>query len=150
MTEFKRTSSDDADFALLIGLLDQELWRRYPETQTFFSAFNKIKLDAKAVVAYEDGKPVGCGCYRETAEGQTVEIKRMYVLDEKRSKGIAGQVLRELEVWAREAGNQRAILETGRGQPEAIALYTKSGYAEIDRYAPYTDREDSVCMGKDL
>ncbi len=150
MIKLKRTSSEDADFETLTGLLDQELWRRYPETQTFFSTFNKIKLDAKAVVAYEDGKPVGCGCYREAAEGQTVEIKRMYVLDENRGRGIAGQVLRELETWAKEAGKKRAILETGRGQPEAIALYTKSGYAEIDRYAPYTDREDSVCMGKDL
>lgn len=150
MVELKRTSSEDVDFETLIGLLDQDLERRYPDTRDFFQPLNKIKLGAKAVVAYEDGKPVGCGCFREAAENQTVEIKRMYVLDEKRGKGIAGQVLRELETWAKETGKERAILETGHGQPEAIALYTKNGYVEIERYAPYTDSEESVCMGKDL
>ncbi|MNC67949.1 Acetyltransferase (GNAT) family protein [compost metagenome] len=72
----------------------------------------------------------------------------MYVQDEKRGKGIASRVLRELEAWAKEAGKERAILETGLGQPEAIALYKKCGYRQIDRYEPYTDREDSVCMAK--
>ncbi|MNL69026.1 Acetyltransferase (GNAT) family protein [compost metagenome] len=95
-----------------------------------------------------DGKPAGCGCYRDAGEGQTVEMKRMYVQDEKRGKGIASRVLRELEAWAKEAGKERAILETGLGQPEAIALYKKCGYRQIDRYEPYTDREDSVCMAK--
>lgn len=150
MVELKRTSSEDVDFETLIGLLDQDLERRYPDTRDFFQPLNKIKLGAKAVVAYEDGKPVGCGCFREAAENQTVEIKRMYVLDEKRGRGVAGQVLRELETWAKETGKERAILETGYGQPEAIALYTKNGYVEIERYAPYTDSEESVCMGKDL
>lgn len=150
MIELKRTSSEDVDFAALIRLLDQELERRYPDTRDFFQPLNKLKLDAKAVVAYEDGKPVGCGCFREAAGEQTVEIKRMYVADGKRGRGIAGQVLRELESWAKEAGKERAILETGRGQPEAIALYTKSGYVETERYAPYTDSESSVCMSKDL
>jgi putative acetyltransferase len=150
MVELKRTSSEDVDFETLIGLLDQDLECRYPETRNFFQPLNKIKLGAKAVVAYENGKPVGCGCFREEAENQTVEIKRMYVLDEKRGRGIAGQVLRELETWAKETGKERAILETGHGQPEAIALYTKNGYVEIERYAPYTDSEESVCMGKDL
>lgn len=150
MTELKRTSSEDADFTFLTGLLDQDLDGRYPNTRDFFQPLNKIKLGAKAVVAYEDGKPVGCGCFREAPEHQIVEIKRMYILDEKRGRGIAGQILRELELWAKELGKERAILETGRGQPEAVALYTRNGYVETERYAPYTDSENSVCMAKDL
>lgn len=150
MIELKRTSSDDPDFLALIGLLDQDLWRRYPETQQFFQGFNKIKLDAKAVVAYDNGKPAGCGCFRAAGNGHVAEMKRMYVIEEARGRGIARQVLYELEVWAKESGKQQAILETGFKQPEALALYTKSGYQQIDRYEPYIDREDSLCMGKKL
>lgn len=150
MIELKRTSSDDSDFNFLIGLLDEDLWRRYPKTQQNYTAHNIIKLNAKAVVAYDDEKPVGCGCFRETGDDTIVEIKRMYVLDAMRGKGIAKRMLRDLETWASELGADKAILETGIGQPEAISLYEKSGYCRIDNYGPYANNPDSICMAKGL
>ncbi|MFC5528299.1 GNAT family N-acetyltransferase [Cohnella yongneupensis] len=150
MIQLKRVQTDDTDFATLIDLLDKDLWARYPDTQQFFHAFNIVKLDANAIVAYENGIPVGCGCYRETEDGHVVEVKRMFVKEEARGKGIAKKIVMELERWAHENGYSRAILETGTNQPEAIALYTKMGYKLIDRYAPYIDSEQSVCMGKEL
>lgn len=150
MIELVRTATDDSDFQALIEKLDQDLWSRYPETQQFFQTFNKIKLDARAVVAYENGEPAGCGCFRETGDGHVVEIKRMYVIEAARGRGIARQILQALEEWAKEAGKRQAVLETGINQPEAISLYKKGGYRQIDRYEPYVDREDSICMGKQL
>ena len=44
----------------------------------------------------------------------------------------------------------KALLETGSGQPEAIALYKKLGYVQIENYEPYIGSEESVCMGKPL
>jgi hypothetical protein len=41
-----------------------------------------------------------------------------------------------------------SILETGIKQPEAIALYQKSGYTIIPNYGQYTDVATSVCMKK--
>ncbi|MBO9600148.1 MAG: GNAT family N-acetyltransferase [Cohnella sp.] len=150
MVQLRRVSPDHEDFQHLIELLDQDLWNRYPETQQFFAPYNRIKLDANAVVAYDEETPVGCGCYRATEDGRVVEIKRMFVKPEVRGKGIAIEVLAALEQWAIEEGKRRAILETGTNQPEAIALYKKLGYEPIDRYEPYVDSEESVCMGKDL
>lgn len=150
MLELKRVSSDDSDFSYLVELLDKELWRRYPDTQQFYSTFNKIKLDASVVVAYYEGEPVGCGCFRETEDDNKVEIKRMYVKENVRGKGIAISILRELEDWAKQLGKQRAILETGTNQPEAIALYKKLGYEQTDRYDPYVESEDSICMAKNI
>lgn len=146
----KRTTTHDADYRSLVELLDKDLWRRYPETQQFFSTFNKMKLDAKVVIAYEDSQPVGCGCFRMTDDQGVVEIKRMYVKDEARGKGIAKLILQELELWAKEEGNHLAILETGTNQPEAIGLYKKVGYLQIENYGPYIGIEASVCMSKDL
>jgi hypothetical protein len=59
-------------------------------------------------------------------------------------------VLQALENWSLELGHPIAILETGKGQPEAIGLYNKSGYQVIDNYGPYIGFENSVCMKKVL
>ena len=61
------------------------------------------------------------------------EIKRMYVIAAHRGRGIARAVLAELERTAAAAGRRPMVLETGDRQPEAVALYTSSGYcgAEI-------------------
>lgn len=150
MIRLTRTSADHPDFGYLVELLDKDLWNRYPNTQQSFLAFNVIKLDARVIVAYVDNSPVGCGCFRETAEPGVVEIKRMYADNEVRGKGIAKKILGELEAWAVEIGKERAILETGTNQPEAVSLYDKLGYKVMDRYEPYVDNEESICMGKVL
>ncbi|WP_336786482.1 GNAT family N-acetyltransferase [Paenibacillus sp. MMO-177] len=150
MIQLLRVAADHPDFRELIKLLDKDLWNRYPDTQQFFDAHNQVKLDAHAVVAYLDEVPVGCGCYREMSDEHTVEIKRMFVKEEARGRGIAQRIVKELEQWASEEGKQDALLETGTGQPEAISLYKKLGYVRIANYGPYIDSEESVCMGKKL
>jgi putative acetyltransferase len=104
------------------------------------------------VIAYDDGKPVAvaCGCFREMDGERTIEIKRMYVAEKMRGRGIAKAIIHELEKWAAELGEYRAILETGINQPEAIDLYTGAGYGRIKNYGPYINNGESVCMGKDL
>jgi GNAT superfamily N-acetyltransferase len=74
----------------------------------------------------------------------------MFVRPEYRGKGIAGSILKELETWAGELGFEKVILETGKAQPEAIGLYTKSGYAIIPNYGQYEQVENSVCMTKEV
>lgn len=150
MIQLKRTSADDLDFRNLVELLDKDLWKRYPETQQNYHSSNVVKLDAKTIVAYDGDKAAGCGCFRETDKKGIVEIKRMYVKEDARGKGIAKAIVTELEKWAAEEGAKRAILETGINQPEAISLYKKIGYEQIEKYEPYVDSKDSVCMGKDL
>lgn len=40
------------------------------------------------------------------------------------------------------------VLETGKGQPEAIGLYQYMGCQVIDNYPPYEEMANSVCMEK--
>lgn len=150
MITLKRTSSEDQDFQYLIQLLDKELLERYPATQHALKPFNQVKLDAKVVLAYVEDKLAGCGCYRNTQNDGEIEIKRMFVKESYRGKGIARNILFELEQWAKENGKINVILETGIKQPEAIALYKKCNYVEIEKYAPYVNSKESVCMGKAL
>ena len=74
----------------------------------------------------------------------------MYVKPDYRGKGVAAQILKELEKWAAEINYSLCILETGKKQPDAIALYKKSGYTQIPNFGKYVHVENSVCMKKSL
>ena len=149
MIDIIKTTSDNTDFRMLVTLLDQDLQIRDGEEHSFYAQFNKIDKIKHAVVAYKDGMPAGCGAFREYA-ADCVEIKRMFVKTEYRSLGIATSVLTELEVWATELNYKACILETGKKQPEAIALYQKAGYSIMASYGQYKNIENSVCMKKEI
>ncbi|HEY9116189.1 MAG TPA: GNAT family N-acetyltransferase, partial [Roseivirga sp.] len=82
--------------------------------------------------------------------GISIEIKRMYVLENFRGQGVAGLILTELEKWAKELGYSQSVLETGKRQPEAISLYTKHGYEVTENYGQYQGVANSVCFKKHL
>lgn len=145
----KRTDSGDPDFIELVRRLDAELTVRDGDDHAFYDQFNKISQIRYAVVAYLDGRAVGCGAIKPL-EMEVMEVKRMFVLPEFRGKGIASGILSELERWTVELGAQACCLETGLNQPEAIALYHKCCYARIPNYGPYTGVGNSVCFRKEL
>lgn len=142
-----RTNSDNADFRELVALLDADLAIRDGAEHSFYAQYNKIDKIREVIVAYENEAAVGCGAFKEYSRG-TAEIKRMYVRENMRGKGIAGKVLNELENWAKELNFAECVLETGLKQPEAIRLYQKSGYEIIPNYGQYAGVENSVCMRK--
>lgn len=149
MKKIIRTDSSNTDFQELASLLDQDLAIRDGEEHSFFAQFNKIDLIKNVVVAYANNTAVGCGAFK-SYDNKTVEIKRMFVREENRGKGIAVKILYELEKWAVEENFKFAILETGKKQPEAIRLYQKSGYELIPNFGQYAEIENSVCMKKKL
>ena len=149
MLSLVKTTSDNADFRELVPLLDADLAIRDGDEHSFYAQFNKIDKIRYVVVAYENEVAVGCGAFKEY-EPNVAEIKRMFVRPEIRGRGIAGQILTELETWAKELNYSECILETGIKQPEAIRLYQKSGYQKIPSYGQYLNVANSVCMKKSI
>jgi len=147
MLRVLRTNAAHDDFIVLVKLLDADLAVRDGKDHNFYAQFNKIDTIPHVIVVYDEDIPVGCGAMKEF-ENDAMEIKRMYVLPEKRNKGIATLILRELEIWAAELSYLRCVLETGRKQPEAISLYTKNGYKIIPNYGQYAGIDNSVCFEK--
>ncbi len=109
------------------------------------------------LIAYDAlGVPVASGGWRvqdANEEGNRdgdAELKRMYVVEEMRGRGLARRILAALEEDARAAGRVRMVLETGTKQPEAIALYASSGYEPCEKFGYYRFHEDSRCYAKNL
>ena len=147
MINYTRTNSDNKDFQNLVKELDEDLKIRDGEDHAFYAQFNKTDKIKYAIVAYENEIPVGCGAIREYS-GDTMEVKRMYVIPGKRGQGIASAILKLLVQWTMELNFRKCILETGTNQPEAIAIYTKNGFKIIPNFGQYEKMEHSVCFEK--
>ncbi len=104
------------------------------------------------LVAYLDGRPVGCGALRPlpAAGADVAEIKRMYTSPSARRRGVSRAVLVRLESEAARLGYRRLQLETGLRQPEAMALYETSAYHRIPNYGMYAASDLSACFAKDI
>jgi putative acetyltransferase len=149
MLRLIRATSENFDFQQLVQLLDRDLAQRDGDEHGFYAQYNKIDLIRHTVVAYADDEPVGCGAFKEYAP-DSVEIKRMFVQPAHRQRGVARAVLAALETLAAELGYANCVLETGKRQPEAIALYQRSGYELTPNYGQYIGIDNSVCLRKTL
>lgn len=78
-------------------------------------------------------RPVGCGALKFHGDAPA-ELKRMWIDAAARGLGVGRRLLQELERHARDAGVAVLRLETNHALTEAIALYRRSGYVEVDAF----------------
>jgi putative acetyltransferase len=131
----------------LIAALNAELLALYPPEECFHDlAENEVAPgQGRFLVAWEGDLPVGCGAIRRLEDGRA-ELKRMYVVAERRGRGISRAVLEALEATARALGASSIVLETGVRQPAAIGLYGSAGYVPIPAFGAYVTSASSLCM----
>jgi GNAT superfamily N-acetyltransferase len=101
------------------------------------------------LVVEVDGLPAGCGAWRVHEPG-VVEVKRVYVEPAFRRLGLARLIMTALEDSAGQAGHRAVVLNTGRRQPEALALYAGTGYGPVPGYGVYAAAPGAVFLGKEL
>jgi putative acetyltransferase len=78
------------------------------------------------------------------------EIKRMWVEEAARGRGIARQILNALMAEAGGAGIEMLRLETGVANHAALALYGKAGFKRRQPFADYPNDPLSVFMERPL
>ena len=113
---------------------------------TFWLDASELEGDRGALlVAYDAEAPLGCGAIR-CLDAETAEVKRMYVVDAARGRGVGRLLLEALEASARRLGRTRLVLETGDRQHEAVGLYTRAGFTKTAPWGEYIDSPLSLCM----
>jgi len=145
-----RTPYDDPVVRDLEAQIQREYVRRYGGPDR--TVTDAAQFDPPAgvfLVGWVGDQAVASGGLRRH-DGRTAEIKRMYVVPEHRGRGFARSVLAGLERWAVDLGYGQIVLETGVEQPEAIALYTSSGYRPVQGFGHYRDSQLSRSFGKPL
>lgn len=116
----------------------------YPE-ESNHPAFSNDFIANKSyfLVAKEDQNIVACGGIIVKSDNWG-EVKRMYVIPEYRRKGLASKILEYIIDWSTQNQLQYLKLETGIYQPEAINLYLKYNFYEIDPFEGYDFDPNSV------
>jgi len=87
------------------------------------------------LVAYLDRRAVGCGGLQRL-DIDTAQIRRLFLDESARGRGIGRRLLAELESHARRLGYRRVRLTTGDSQAEALRMFRTTDYQEIP---PFTD-----------
>lgn len=129
----------------MIAALNADLAARYPGSPIFgIDAANFESSGGVFVVGYEGDQPVASGAFRPYEN--SAEIKRVYVVPAYRGRALAKAVMAFLEAEAVRRGYKRAVLETGIGQPKAIALYRSLGWSEIPPFGIYAGARQSACF----
>jgi len=103
-------------------------------------ATDMIRPRGAFLVATSDGLPIGCVGLKGAGD-ELGEIKRLWVAPSARGLGLARRLMNAAEMAARSLSIMTLRLDTNRALPEAIRLYLRTGWAEIERFNddPYPD-----------
>ncbi len=157
MPRIEQVGFRDADAQALVAEVQAEYVVRYGSPDD--TPMDESVFDPPAgafFVGYVGEVPLAMGGWRLRPDvvrlggGRSAEIKRMYVAPGGRRSGLARRMLAHLEATAATAGAEVMVLETGIAQPEAIALYESSGYAQVEKFGHYAWSPKSRCYGKRL
>ncbi len=114
------------------------------EDQIYYTRYSENEKIEKVWVAVFDDLPIGCIAYRKKAEG-TGEVKRLYLKEEYRGKGISKELLKTLEGYARGQGCSTLFLDTRITLEPAVSLYRAFGFKIIFQQGLYIQMEKELC-----
>jgi putative acetyltransferase len=124
------------DVRELIGELDQVLAAEYPPEQRHGLALQALfQPHIRFFVARLNGAAIGCGGM--ALFDDFAELKRMYVRETARGRGVAQALLARIEAETRVAGLAVLRLETGERQTAALRLYARAGFTSCAAFGDY-------------
>lgn len=148
--EIEHLDPDSPETKALIALSDAYYVDMYPAESNHLESSEDLK---KPNVLFLGGR-VGTGLVASGAakimddDGVYAEIKRVYVIDQQRGKGLSFKIMQALETELQSRGINLFRLETGVKQPEALGLYRKLGYHDRGPFGAYQLDPYSVFMEK--
>jgi ribosomal protein S18 acetylase RimI-like enzyme len=96
-------------------------------------------------LAYDDEKIAGCIALRPMEDPQICEMKRLYVREEFRGRGIGKLLVEQVIADAKEIGYRTMRLDTLQRMETARSLYAKLGFAVTTPYY-HNPIEETVYM----
>ncbi len=120
----------------LVGELEAILSAEYTPEQRHGLALDAIfQPHVRFFVARLRGAAVGCGGV--ALFSNFAEVKRMYMREAARGRGVAQAILARIEEEARGAGLSLLRLETGEHQLAAMRLYARAGFVRCPAFGDY-------------
>ena len=106
------------------------------------------KPEGRLYIAFYDGKPAGCIALKKM-DKDNCEMKRLYVRNEFRGKHIGSILTKKIIEDAKEIGYKHVLLDTLSFLENAINIYKKIGFYEIEQYNN-SPMENAIYLKLDL
>lgn len=146
---FRHVKAEDPALLRLTGALDEYFREKYGALTLRYQAHHDLAAMDCRMLALFDEEEAGCGGWKRRGDG-SAEIKRVFVLPERRRQGVAWTLLRVLESDAKRQGCTRAVLTAGAEEYGALAFYQSCGYGFCEGFDEFAGDENCVCMEKSL
>ena len=143
------TDEKDVRFLNLVEELDRGYYERIGDELDKYKQYNDFTKPHIVIIHLDSGNPVACASYRQCSE-DIVEFKRVYVKKQYRKRGIAFNLIKQLEKHAVENNFRHSYIVTGKNNTAAIRLYKKLHYIEIEKFGQFKDDETVICMKKNF
>ena len=143
--------SDEKDerFLKLVDELDAGYYERIGDELSKYDSYNEFKNTHVVILALDNDTAVACASYR-VFDNDSVEFKRVFVKKEYRKRGIAYNLIVQLEKSVIERNFRYSYIVTGKNNHAAIGLYKKLNYELIDNFGQFGDDDRVVCMRKEF
>ncbi|KIN61265.1 Acetyltransferase [Sulfitobacter noctilucae] len=129
------------DFLLGNSAIDREITETFYPVDTYTALMDDLpRLHARPtgiilLARGAEGTPLGCGM-THALDAQTSEIKRVFVSDAARGRGVAADICTALIAQAKTDGYKRVVLDTSKSLHAAQRLYTRLGFTACGPYQP--------------
>ena len=143
--------SDEKDerFLKLVDELDAGYYERIGDELSKYDSYNEFKNPHVVILALDNDTAVACASYR-VFDNDSVEFKRVFVKKEYRKRGIAYNLIVQLEKSVIERNFRYSYIVTGKNNHAAIGLYKKLNYELIDNFGQFGNDDRVVCMRKEF
>ncbi|MER3390565.1 MAG: GNAT family N-acetyltransferase [Microcella sp.] len=123
----------------------------YSPEECFLLPAEQLAHPGTTVVVARDeaGTALGMVALVEQEDGAG-ELKRLFVHEAARGRGVADLLLDALERAARERSIRTLRLETGTRSDAALSFYARRGYERIPAFGEYVGSATSVCLARAL
>lgn len=113
------------------------------EDSRYYTRYTENEKIENVWVVYVENHPAGCIAYR-TKEDSVGEVKRLFIRNEYRGRGISKELLKIMEKHAREQGCTKLFLDTRITLEPAVSLYCSVGFDIIFQKGLYIQMEKKL------
>jgi len=142
----KQEDPAQPDVIMMLRHGEAESARLYPAESNHHLALDDLRQPAVCFLVARDAGGNALATGAVVLNGDSAEIKRMWVEERARGQGISRQILDVLITKARCVGVKVMRLETGVESHAALALYEKTGFQRRGPFADYRPDPLSVFM----
>ncbi len=135
--------SADKDAINLFSLHDDYMMDFLGDDKWCYTRYSEKENLENIWIMYSDASPIASIAYRRKDDG-VGEVKRLYIVNEHRGRGLSKKLLKTVECYAKEQGCNTLFLDTRITLEPAVSVYRSFGFNIVFQQGLYIQMEKNI------